>query len=46
MTAGSTDSGGEGWAKTVVDGIAEGVFSWVEAQDGERYAPARRAQGG
>ncbi|MEO1611157.1 MAG: N-acetylmuramoyl-L-alanine amidase, partial [Pseudomonadota bacterium] len=32
--------------KALIEGIAEGAFAWVEAQDGARYAPARRARGG
>ena len=29
----------------LLGGIADGVFAWVEAQEGDRYAPARRAAG-
>lgn len=29
----------------LIEGIADGVFTWVETQEGERYAPARRAAG-
>ena len=30
----------------LVSALADGVFRWVEAQDGDRYAPARAANGG
>ncbi len=52
MTAGSTDTGGEGWAKTVVDGAAEGNagnpvdLSAAEAADGAIAEAADAAEAG